>query len=153
MHEATFFVESILSVRFSDDTIVRVEPNDFGLVSEGLLGVDLGKGHHNEAVADLSHVGGGAIEAGDTGTAGPGDGIRLKALPIVEIGHQNLLVGDDANGIHEILINRQGAKVFKIRLRDAEVVEFGVEKCKRHNLNERTGMDEPAEGLRVGVST
>ena len=94
----------------------------------GGLGLgNLGEGHDDEAMADLAHVGGGAVEAGDAGASDAGDGVGLESVAVVKVRDEDFLVGAEADGVHEVFVDGEGTQVLKVGLGDAEVVELGVE--------------------------
>lgn len=93
-----------------------LEVLDARLPTLGFLRREKPERHHNQAVADLALMSRSAIETADMSAALAFNGVSLKAVAILDIRTENLLVGKDADGFHIIGVKRKGTFIIKARL-------------------------------------
>ncbi len=124
-----------------EDLVVLAEEDDLG--SGGLVGpvVD----HDDEDIADDTLTGASAVERHGLGTARGRDGVGDPSLPVRGIDDVDLLVHDDAGGIHEVLVDADRADVVDLRFRDTDPVQFPTQ----HSLQTH-GLPRGCSALRQG---
>lgn len=88
------------------------------------FGAESGKTHDHQTVANPAPMSRRAIEHNVLTAPGGHDGIGLKAFAVVNIADQNLLKGQHAAGIHEILVNGETALIIHLRIGDDRPVDF-----------------------------
>lgn len=107
-----------------DYLVVFINVDHLGLVYPGFLDGHLGVGNHDDNVVFLHQMGRWAVDANDSGTAFPGDGVRFQpgAVGYVHDGHQ--LAGKDVRSIEQVQVNCDGADVVQISVRDGRAVDL-----------------------------
>src|SRR5690606_21316566 len=81
----------------------------------------------DDAVADGSLVGGGAVHRDHLGTFLGADRVGGEALAVIDVVDLDLLVFTDARQVQPLPINGTGAFVIEHRVRDFGTVQFGFE--------------------------
>ena len=68
----------------------------------GFFARHLRERHHDEPVADLALVGRSSIKTADVASALAGDGVGFKAVTVLDVGAQNLLVRKNPYSLHVV---------------------------------------------------
>ncbi len=76
--------------------------------------LEIGEGHDNDLVAGTNKVGGGAVGTNNTTAARSGDDISFMAGAVGQTGDQYVLIGQNASGVHKVLVDADAAVIIEV---------------------------------------
>lgn len=91
----------------------------------GFLKIHEGIADDDHFVANLYFSGCCPVEANTTGTSFSGNDVSFKAFTIVVVNNLHLFAGYHVGGIHKILVDRNGAHVMEVSLRNYGAMNLG----------------------------
>jgi hypothetical protein len=110
-----------------DDPVVRVDEDDLRLEGPRLVVVHRGIRDDDDGVAGGDQPRRGAVDAHDAGAPLPLDRVGGQPVAVVDVNDVDLFARQQARGVHEVAVDRQGPDVVQVGLRHRGPVDLGVE--------------------------
>ena len=125
------------AVAGADDFVVAIDEHDFGIMAAAFVFCVLSVAANNHEIADVNKSGGGAVEANDSRTRFPTDGVSCQAISIIDVVNIHLLPFDNVRGFHQERINRDAAFVVQTGIRHCGSMNLGLQQITFHECNKQ----------------
>ena len=132
------------------DAVVGVDEDHAGLAGARLGVVHLPVADEDDEVAGVHQPGGRAVDADDAGAARAGDDVGLQAGAVGDVDDRDLLALEQVGGVHEVLVDGDGADVVQVGLRHGGAVDLALEHGAEHQAPREDAVVEQAGACRPG---
>jgi len=75
---------------------------------------EIGEGHDDDLVARTDKVGGGAVGTNNATAARSREDISFMAGAVGQVGDQYVLIGQNASGVHKVLVDADAAVIIEV---------------------------------------
>ena len=104
--------------------VVLVNEDDFWFVVGELGIIYVGESHDDDEVAGVDEVSGGAHDGDVAGAACVFDDVSFVAGAVGDVGDEDFFVSDDSGGVHEVLVDGDGAVVVDLSVGNFNAMDF-----------------------------
>ena len=114
------------------DAVVAIHEHHLGPVATGLGLFEVAEGGQDHDVARGHEVGRGTVDADHTRARRADEGVGAEAVAVADVPDVDLLVLEDAGGLHQIGVDGDRTLVVEVGLGDGGTVDLAQEHASAH---------------------